>query len=78
MIFYITNAALDISAAICWWILKTTGYLVYGGITYILPSSNDKEEEYNLEDSIIVLDKEELYDRLLRPSQSIIEKDNVE
>ena len=67
MIFYITNVALDISAAVCWWILKTTGYLVYGGITYIFPGSTEKID-YNLEDSIIVLDKEELYDRLLQQS----------
>jgi len=76
MIFYITNAALDITAAIGWWILKTTGYLVYEGITYIFPGSNDDEKDYNLEDSIIILDREELYDRLLRPTQSIIEKEN--
>ena len=74
MIFYITNTALDITAAVCWWILKTTGYLVYGGITYIFQDSNNEEIPYNLEDSIIILDREELYDRLLRPSQSIIEK----
>ena len=67
MFFYFTNAALDITLAVCWWILKTTGYLVYGGITYIFPSSTEKID-YNLDDSIIVLDKEELYDRLLQQS----------
>ena len=67
MFFYFANAALDITAAICWWILKTTGYLVYGGITYIFPSS-PKKIEYNLDDSIIILDREELYDRLLQQS----------
>ena len=67
MIFYFTNAALDVTCAICWWILKTTGYLVYGGITYIIPSSRKEESTFNLEDSIIILDREELYDRLLRP-----------
>lgn len=66
MIFYFTNVALDVTAAICWWILKTTGYLVYGGITYILPSSRTEEPQYNIDDTIIILDREELYDRLLQ------------
>ena len=70
MLFYFTNAALDITLGVCWWILKTTGYVVYGGITYMLPSTSNTGDtmynKYNMDDSIIILDREELYDRLLQ------------
>lgn len=74
MFFYLTNAALDISFAVCWWLLKTTGYVVYNGITYIMPRTKEKEaqnKKMNLDDTIIILDREELYDSLLRTKKTL-------
>ena len=68
MLFYLTNAALDISLGVCWWILKVTGYVVYQGITYVYPIAplTPMYGAMNIDDSIIVLDREELYDKLLQ------------
>ena len=71
MIFYITNAALDITAAIGWWILKTTGYLVYGGITYIFPGSNDEEKDYNRDGIPDYLQWEQLQQKVNNESRKI-------
>lgn len=49
--FYLTNAALDISAGVVWWVLKNTTYGVYNGTKYILYGSiedtNNKNEILN-------------------------------
>ena len=77
MIFYITNAALDITAAICWWILKTTGYVMYQGVMYFYPTDTTKQNgelaQDNLEDSVVILEREEFYE-LLRKQAEIQKK----
>lgn len=69
MLFYLTNAFLDITFATCWWILKTTGYLLYRGVYYVLPNKNNTN--LNIEDSVIIIEKEELYDILLSQRKQI-------
>ena len=66
MFFYLTNVILDITLGVSWWLLKTTGYVVYNGVLYIYKGSNEnvEPEKYNLYDSVVVLDGEEILEKL--------------
>ena len=74
MYFYITNVVLDITFGVLWWLLKTTGYVVYQGVLYFYPSSSQENLSMSLEDSVVVLEKEEFYDLLRK--QAEIQKKN--
>ena len=74
MYFYITNVVLDITFGVLWWLLKTTGYVVYQGVLYFYPSSSQENLSMSLEDSVVVLEKEEFYNLLRK--QAEIQKKN--
>ena len=81
MFVYLTNVILDITVGITWWITKNTCYTFYNGITYIFSkgynSLNDTSEKNNSEDkinnSIVIIESEELFDKIL----SLSKKENL-
>lgn len=76
MFFYLTNVVLDVTLGAAWWILKTTGYLVYNGVVYLTADTtklSDQQIQDSLQDSIVILDKEEFYDLLLAQKKNIEE-----
>ena len=45
MLFYLTNAALDVTMGAAWWIVKTTTYGLYSAGYYIMYGNEEEESE---------------------------------
>ena len=64
--FYVTNAALDVTAGATWWILKNTTYGIYSTIYYLIYGADKSEEE------IKMIEYKELSDEIKSLKQEII------
>jgi hypothetical protein len=73
MYFYITNVILDVTFGALWWLLKTTGYVMYQGVLYLYPTDTTKQNgelmQENLEDSVVILEREEFYELLRKQAE---------
>jgi hypothetical protein len=73
MYFYITNVILDVTFGTLWWLLKTTGYVMYQGVLYFYPTDTTKQNgelaQENLEDSVVILEREEFYELLRKQAE---------
>ena len=58
VLFYFTNAALEISFGAAWWVASKTTTGLYNGINYLIYGSNELTEEQIKEIRIIEFDDE--------------------
>lgn len=58
VLFYFTNAALEISFGAAWWLTSKTTTGLYNGINYLIYGSNELTEEQIKEIRIIEFDDE--------------------
>lgn len=50
MLFYLTNAALDITFGVTWWVVTKTSYGIYNGVSYLIYGSPESTQEMELKD----------------------------
>lgn len=74
MIYFLPGNLLSLGFEVSWWLFKNTSYVVYQGIKYGVTSittvSNPQgdgipsEEDLNIEDSIMIIEKSDLLEKL--------------
>ena len=74
MIYFLPGNLLSLGFEVSWWLFKNTSYVVYQGIKYgitsIITVSNPQgdgipsEEDLNIEDSIMIIEKSDLLEKL--------------
>jgi hypothetical protein len=45
VLFYLTNATLDITSGVLWWVFKNTTYGIYSGTKYMIYGSEETEKD---------------------------------
>mgnify|MGYP000023276257 CR=1 FL=1 len=59
VLFYLTNATLDITSGVLWWVFKNTTYGIYSGTKYMMygceeETETEKEEDKKETDKILL------------------------
>lgn len=50
MLFYLTNAALDITLGVTWWVVTKTSYGIYNGVSYLIYGNAEHNQQMELKD----------------------------